>query len=99
MTHRADDTHLILETLMASARRFQADCAMAFWTAATRRFGVTKVCFSAHLPDDQSAYVLEAIPWLGSPRTLIVPERWLRELAPLPSILDLTRPRTEPGEE
>jgi hypothetical protein len=42
-----------------------------------------------HLPDDQQVYVMDAINWLGEPKTLIIPERYRREFPPLPSILDL----------
>jgi hypothetical protein len=71
-------------------RRLDADDPQDFWSAVLRRFGVSKVAFSMHLPDDRYFYVLEALPMVGSPRTLIIPEKFRREFPPLPSILDLT---------
>jgi hypothetical protein len=51
-----------------------------------------KVAFSSHLPDDEHLYILDAVPMLGAPRTMIIPERYRRELPPLPSILALAWP-------
>jgi hypothetical protein len=71
-------------------RRLDADDPQDFWSAVLRRFHVSKVAFSRHLPDDRYFYVLEALPMVGEPRTLIIPEKYRREFPPLPSILDLT---------
>jgi hypothetical protein len=58
-----------------------------FWAAMMAKHGVQQVRFCAHLPDDDHAYVMAAIPWLNQPATLILPERWRRELPPLPRLL------------
>jgi hypothetical protein len=90
MADRAGDTTLTLATLEAALRTpGVASDAADFWAAVRRRFGVLKVTFSSYLPDDHSAYVLAAVPSLGTVRTLVIPERWRRDLPPLPSVLDL----------
>src|SRR5262245_43151567 len=93
-TPAPDDSNLTLAALVRAMRDSEAIGLQDFWSTVLHRFNVSKVAFSKHLPDDQYGYRLAAMPDMGTPATLILPEKYRREFPPLPSILDLTYPKT-----
>jgi hypothetical protein len=88
-TPRVDSTSLTLEAPIRSWRSLEVHSSADFWSAMRGRFGVSAFAFSTYLPDDGYVYILAAVPELGTPETMIIPEKYRRELPPLPSILNL----------
>jgi hypothetical protein len=103
-----DDTNLTMDKLCRAILAVLESRAVSddFWVRAMATHGVQQVRFRRHLAEDPSqrfesrhtygceppARILAAIPWLGQPATLILPEVWRRHLPPLPRLLNGEEP-------
>jgi hypothetical protein len=58
-------TMALIERAWRAALEAMASEESNFWARTMAKHGVQQVRFSAHLPDDQHAYVMATISWLN----------------------------------